>query len=164
VALAPITASRLQGRVRGKALTVTDPNGDVVVQAALGKAAKADYAVFETAQGKWRVERGGRSTLVALDPVGNAVATARKGEVVLPDGETLPWELSSRVRPRYRLGGDLWVAKPTRLPLREFNAELSQAMLAREDRALLAGLASILAQHMLRGRLVWAIVGGPGST
>ena len=46
--LAPITASRLQGRIRkrGRALTVTDPNGAVVVEAALGKAARPAYANF----------------------------------------------------------------------------------------------------------------------
>jgi hypothetical protein len=162
--LRPVTTSQLKGRSsqRGKLLTVTDPNGDAVVQAVLAKAVKPAYAVFKAADGEWRVEQTGRHELVVLDPSARASARVRTGEVVLANRETLTWHKPSHVRPRYRLGGDLWVAKPSRLPVRRFNAKLSQAMLARDDRGLLVGIASILTLHVvqLRARWWWIPSGG----
>jgi hypothetical protein len=70
--LGPVNASPLQGQTHklGKELTVTDPSGRVVVRAALGKAAAPAYAVIETANGEWHIERRGRSDLAVLDPGG----------------------------------------------------------------------------------------------
>jgi hypothetical protein len=100
--------------------------------------------------------------LSVLDSARNPVATWRKGEIVLVGGETLPWELTSLLRARCRLGGDLWVAKPGGPRRRTFKAELSAAMLAREDVDLLAGIASILTHRaLLELRSKSSIAGGP---
>jgi len=167
VGLAPITASQLQGRAskRGKALTMTNLNGEAVVRASLGKAAAPAEAVFETAEGTWRIERVGRSEVAVLDRRGNPVARARKGEVVLPGGEILPWAQSGLPRVRYRLGDGLWVAKGRWLSRRRFSAELSGALLSRTDKSLVAGIASVLTQHAVdrRSRLVGA-AGGFGAS
>lgn len=162
VALAPITALCLEGRAgrRGGALIVTDPNGDAVVRAVLGKAAGPAEAVFETAEGRWQLERGGGSAVVVVDPGGHAVATARKGEVVLAGGETLSWEQSSLPRTRYRLGGDLWVAEGRWLSRRRFSAELSETLLSRSDKSLLAGIASLLTHEAVGRRS--RLLGGAG--
>ena len=160
--LAPITASHLLGRVhkRGKALTVTDPNGDVVVEAALGKAARPAYAIFGTAGGQWGVAEGrgsgltGAQTASVVDSKENVVARLLEGEVVLPDGERLTWGLSG-LPPHCRIGGDLWVARLGMMRERRFKAELSRVMLARDDLDLLTGLASVLtysAQELRRSR------------
>jgi hypothetical protein len=149
--LAPVTASHLQGRTRNwrRALTVTDPNGDTVVRAALGRAAGSAYAVFDVVGGRWRIEQGARSgqtgteSALVLDRTGNTVATLLEGEIVLAGGETLPWKLSGLLRKRCRLGADLWVAKPRGPRNGRFRAELSQAMLAREDLSLLTGIFSV---------------------
>lgn len=160
MSLTPITASPLQGLAsnRGKSLTVTDPNGRVVVEAAEITAPDRAGVVFETAGGRWLIEQAGRSAVTVLDPADRAVATVRKGEVVLAAGETLPWEQSGLPRTRYRLGGDLWVARGSWKSGSRFNVELSQALLGRDDEGLLVGIASILTQHAMtrRSRLLGA--------
>src|SRR5262249_34834058 len=93
------------------------------------------------------------------------VAAASDGQVVLPSGETFSWKRSGILtRTRLRLGNDLWVAKGSWRTGRTFSADLSQAMLARDDKALLVGIASILTQHAVtrRGRLLGA-AGGFGA-
>jgi len=161
--LQPVTASQLRGRIteKGRRLILTNPNGAVIVEGALGKAAAPAEATFKAADGTWSVEADGSKTVVVLDWRRKAVATARKGEVDLPSGEKLLWKQAS-FPTRYRLGDDLWVAKPSRLPVRRFSAELSQAMLNREDRGLLVGIASILTLHVvqLRARRWWIPSGG----
>jgi hypothetical protein len=162
--LAPITTSELRGRTRkrGKELSVVDGAGHVVVEARLRGAAKPAYATFATAHGEWRIERRGRwlppglpgprrssrrdgkPRLDVVDWAHRVVATMRGSELTLADGETLTW-----VGPRIwsslcGLGGDLWIAKGLRPRRRGFRAELSGAMLAREDRALLTGIAAVL--------------------
>jgi hypothetical protein len=159
--LRPVTASRLKGSAsqRGTLLTVTDLKGDAVVRATLGEAVKPAYAVLITAEGEWRVEQMGRRELLILDPSAQASARVGTGEVVLADGETLTWHKPSHLRPRYRLGGDLWVAKPSRVPVRRFSAKLSQAMLGHEDRGLLVGIASILTMHLVQVRRKGWLIG-----
>jgi hypothetical protein len=146
--LAPINASPLQGRVRnwGRSLTVTNPDGDVVVEAAKIKAPDGPEMVFETAAGRWRIVQAGRSAVTVLDPIGKAVATVRGGEVALATGETLSWEKKG-IPVRYRLGGNLWVAKDRWRSGRRFSAELSRTMLFRDDVSLLTGIAAVLTQH-----------------
>jgi hypothetical protein len=119
--------------------------------------------VFETAGGRWRVEQSGSSVTV-VDPTDRAVATLHRGQVVLAAGEALLWEQTSLPRVRYRLGGDLWVAKGSWRWRGRFNAELSQAMLGRDDRTLFVGIASILTQDAVtrRSRLLGA-AGGFGA-
>ena len=145
---------------------MTDPNGAVVVEAALGKAARPAYANFVTAGGRWRVKEGAKSRLTGtksasvVDRRDNSVAKLLEGAIVLAGGETLTWALSGLL-PRCRIGGDLWVARLGVTRVRKFSAELSQELLAREDLALLAGLASVLtysAQELRRSR-----TGGAGS-
>jgi hypothetical protein len=150
--LRPLGTSRLQGRTtgRGQALTVIDSDGTAVVEGALGKAAAPAEAMFRTAEGRWRVEASA-SGVAILDLKRRTVATARKGEVVLASGERLLWKRSTLPRVRYRFGDDLWVAKGSWLP-RRFTAELSPALLAREDRSLLVGIASVLTQHAVAQR------------
>ena len=175
IGLTAITASPLQGEAsnRGRALTVTDPNGDVVVEAMEKKwegrwEEELGGLVFETADGRWRMEQPGRpvrqsgrvlttvpsrSGVAILDAAGNTVAAARDGQVVLPSGESLSWQKSGfLIKTRFRLGNDLWVAKGSWRSGRRFSADLSQAMLARDDKALLTGIASILTQHAVRRR------------
>jgi hypothetical protein len=160
--LVPIAASPLRAKAarRGKVLTVTDPSGAAVVEATENKAADRLEVTIETAAGSWRIEeavplhRLGRilatvrtpSEVAILDPAGNPVAVARNGEVVLAGGEALSWR-QSRAPTRYRLGDDLWVAKDSWRSGTVFSAELSEQMLARPDRSLLVGVASILTQH-----------------
>jgi hypothetical protein len=98
--------------------------------------------------------------VVVLDAFGNPVATAKNGEVVRGNSEHLPWARSNLPRTRYRLGGDLWVAKASWLSRRRFSAELSQAMLARDDTNLLVGIASILTQDAVARRR--ALLGAAG--
>jgi hypothetical protein len=149
--LAPVTAPPLQGRTgkRGRTLAVTGPNGDWSSAQPLARRPNPTMPSSRPPGGRWRLEPASRSVLSVLDSAGNAVATWRKGEVVLAGGETVPWEQRSLLRPRCRLGGDLWVAKRRRLRYRRFSAELSQAMLARDDLTLLTGIFSILTHRAL---------------
>ena len=175
--LAPITTSELRGRARkwGKELTVTDTNGQNVVEASLARVGKPEVAVFRTAVGEWRIELRKRKWTgkepeprwrgwfasrdqVVVDASGSVVAAMRNDRLTLADGETLAW-----VGPRVwnslcGLGGDLWVAKGLRPRRRGFRAELSRAMLAREDRELLSGIASIMTQIDLTGNGATPIV------
>jgi hypothetical protein len=123
---------------------VTDPNGDPVVRAALGKLARPDYAWFEAATGAWRMKAPVHTELHVVDSrTGKAVATWLKGKIVLADGEVLRWVTTSFARRQSRLGGNLWVVKLS--PIRgRFDASLSQTMLDREDRELIVGIASIV--------------------
>jgi hypothetical protein len=159
--LRPVTEPRVEGRVerKGKTLTVTDSRGAVIVQGAVDKA----EASFKTAEGRWRIEAADRGVAV-VDWAGKVVATARKGEVVLPSGERFLWKRSSLPRVRYRLGDDLWVARGS-WRARRFSAELSPAMVGREDKSLLVGIASILTQDAIerRGRLL-GTAGGFGAS
>src|SRR4051794_20976595 len=114
--LAPISASPVTGRCRRRRdLRVSGPEGEPIIDAALGKAAKIADATFETAEGEFRVEASalwtGGSDIAVVDRTGKRVATARDGAVVLGGGETLAWARTGFLRHRYRLGGDLWVAR-----------------------------------------------------
>jgi len=164
--LSPLTTSRLRGRAghRGKTLTVTDPNGNVIVEAMERQIDDRVEMVIDTAGGRWRVEQSisSGSEIAALDSAGNAVATSSRSKVVLADGEVLSWEQRS-LPTRYRLG-DLWVAKGSWRSKRRFSAELSEAMLARDDRSMLVGVASLLTQHAVvrRRQLLGAAAGAGG--
>ena len=167
--IAPITTSELQGRTRawGTELSVIDGGGHVVIESSLGTAAKPFFAVFRTAHGEWRVERkdpfvppgperrGLRDRaerLDVFDPGGNVVATHHAGDLALSDGETFEWVPPDAFSTSCGLGGDLWVAKAKWPRRRGFRAELSGAMLAREDCGLLAGVAAMLTHTSLRRR------------
>jgi hypothetical protein len=155
--LAPINASPLscQEEERGKRLFLLDPNGNLVVHGTLGKLAKPAYAVFESAEGRWHMERAGHRKLAILDSTGNAVATVRNGKVILADGETFAWEwVGGWGRDSFRLG-ELCESEPGK---RSFGLQLSEAMLGREDRNLLTGIASILIQDVMRRRRRWAFL------
>ena len=140
----PVLSSQLRGRAprRSKVLSLTDPAGGTVAEIAFGKGVKPALAIFETAGCKWRLLPGSRSEAYVLDPDGVPVARARDGEVLMPDGETLAWVRTAFVN-RYHLGPDLWVAH-SQLLRRGFSAKLSPAMLARDDRGMLTGLAATL--------------------
>src|SRR5262249_45281760 len=110
MSLTAIATSTLYGKAsnRGRELTVTDPDGNVVVEVKNrkweGKWEEAPGGlVFETADGTWRMEQPGRalrrsrgtspttvptsrSGVAIFDPTGNTVAAARDGQVVLPSG------------------------------------------------------------------------------
>jgi hypothetical protein len=90
--------------------------------------------------------------LVVVDASNQDVATMRKIELRLADGESFTWAGSRIWSSICGLGGDLWVAKGLRPRRRGFRAKLSRAMLGREDRALLTGIASILTHVDLTGR------------
>ena len=137
---------------------MTDPNGDVVVEAALGKAARPAYAIFGTAGGQWGVAGGPgrtdrRQTASVVDSKENVVARLLEGEVVLPDGENSPGGFGPAAPLPHRrgpLGGEARHGAR-----RRFKAELSRVMLARDDLDLLTGLASVLtysAQELRRSR------------
>ena len=145
-------------------MSLVDHAGHVVLEARLRRAAKPAYAVIRTAQGELRVDRTDgflppgpkRSArrdrsekLEVVDPTGNVVATMRKNQLTLADGEALAWAGPRIWSNRCGLGGDLWLAKGLRPRRRGFRAELSGAMLAREDRALITGIAAILTQVAL---------------
>jgi hypothetical protein len=165
--LRPVTASQLEGRSRrrGKQLTVTDSDGSPVVGAVLGKAAYPHDAIVETFEGTWRMraDRGLEKVRVPTtvdasdrmsirDEAGKTVAIARTGEVLLPwTEERFAWDQSNPPRTRYRLGGDLWVARGSWLR-RRFVAELSPAILGRDDKCLLVGIASVLTQSVIEAR------------
>jgi hypothetical protein len=176
--LAPVTTSRLRGRTRdwGKHLRVEDEAGNLVIECMLGTAVKPPYATFRTAQGKWTVERtdpfvppgpkrsGFRHRLERLDVFdsgGEVVATMHGATLKLAHGEELIW-----VYPQYTtlcgLRDGLWVAR-AKWPRRQgFRAEVSGAMLAREDRGLLIGIAAMLTQTSLRKRRMDSLSGGVG--
>jgi hypothetical protein len=144
---------------------VVDGADHVVVQAALGRAAEPALALLRTAHGEWRVERrtdpflppgpvrrartDRTETLEAIDASGTVVASMRRDQLTLADGETLTWVGPRLWSSRCGLGGDLWVAKGLRPRRRGFRAELSGAMLAREERARLTGLAAVLTHWAL---------------
>jgi hypothetical protein len=143
----PIDGSPLVGRTsdKGRTLTVVSPSGETVVEAALGEAASPAYAVFETAAGRFRIPHSGGSHLTGkewtsvFDESRNPVAVIRTGEIILPgdessSGSSRPWGAASSAN-------DLWRAKKRR---RGFKADLSQAMLAREDKDVVPGIASVL--------------------
>ena len=150
--LGRVTTSRLKGRARNwrRALVVTDPAGETVVKAAFGKLARPAYAVFDTAGGRWTIEQGARSAVTGIESAavlsgrGTTVATIQEGAILLADDETLSWKLSGLLRKRCRIGPDLWTARPGGARNGRFRAELSAALLAREDLSLLAGLFSVL--------------------
>ncbi len=171
--LAPITSRRLVGRTQkfGTELSVTDPAREMVVRAAVGKAAGTAYAVIYTAGGTWRIRKSARNELTGtesspvLDLADKTVATLVAGEVALAGGETLPWKLTGVLRKRCRLGGDLWEARRRGGRDAGFRADLSAAMLAREDVALLAGLFSVLTHSVFAGGSSgggWAPIDLPG--
>jgi hypothetical protein len=165
MALTPINGSPLHGHAynRGKSLTLADPNGNPVLTVAVSEAVDRVLVVFETAAGQWRFQQLPQdhgSEITIFDADDRAVATARNGEVALATGENLSWEQTSRMHTRYRLGDDLWVAKRSRGSGRTFRAELSQAMLARDDVSLLAGIASILTQHAVKHQRRRSVVAG----
>src|SRR5262249_25480217 len=116
---------------------------------------------FDTDGDTWRIQQSDRSSVVVLDSADRIVASVRTGEVILNGNEVLPWKQVSLPRTRYRLGGDLWVARGSWRSGRRFDAELSEALLGRQDKALLIGLASILTQHAMahRNRLLGAAAG-----
>jgi hypothetical protein len=160
--LRPVAASHLKGvsRQRGNLLTVTDSTGSAVIQVTLGKAADSAGAIFETAEGRWRIEPSGHWVAI-LDSARKTVAAARDGEVVLLSGERLPWKQSS-FPTRYRLGEDrLWVARGRWLS-QGFTAKVSSATLARDDKGLLVGIASVLTQNAVKRRQ--RSLGKPGTS
>ncbi len=73
----------------------------------------------------------------------------REDQLALGSGEALTWVGPAIWSSVCSLGGDLWVAKVLWPRRRGFRAELSGAMLAREDRALLTGIAAVLTQSTL---------------
>ena len=82
-----------------------------------------------------------------LDWQGNVLARVLSGEIVLAGGESLEWKLSSVLRTRCRVGGDLWVATAGLFRGGRFRADLSEAMLARADVSFLTGLAAVLTRR-----------------
>jgi hypothetical protein len=165
MALVLPSASPLRGSTskRRSLLTVTGPGGEVVVEARLRKRAEPSAAVFETAEGEYRLERPERFHLAVFDPSGAEVTRKQKEAVTLAGDEVLEWDESTFVRSRFRLGGDLWVAKPRwPPPLRGFTAELSTGFLAREDRGMLAGLAAVLTQWAIETEATMNQIGNPG--
>jgi hypothetical protein len=168
--LVPVTTSTLEGRTRawGKELNVVDVAGLRVIEVRLGAATKPPYAVFRTAQGEWRVERtdpflppgpkrrglrGRAERLDVVDSSGEIAATMPGATLTLGDGETLTW-----VYPGFTtlcgLGDGLWVARAHWPRRRGFRAEVSEAMLAREDGGLLVGIGAMLTQTSLRRRRI----------
>ena len=152
---------------------VTNSADHAVVEATLGRSARgASDATFRTAHGQWRIEARSRresegtgkwprpmwrdviapEDLVVVDDDNQDVATLRGRELRLVDGESLIWVGSRIWSGTCGLGGDLWIAKGLRPRRRGFRAELSEAMLAREDGELLTGVASILTHVNLTGR------------
>ena len=163
--LSPPTASPLIGSThkRRRLLTVTDGNGAVVVEAKLHKEAKPAEAIFTVAGGEYRIERLETREHAVIAPDGSPAARYRKKEIGLAGGDVLRWESSSFLRSRYRLGDDLWVAKPRwPPPLRGFRAEVSPAFLAREDRDLLAGIAAVLTQWGIETEATMDQIGSGG--
>jgi hypothetical protein len=130
--------------------------------AALGRGS-AD-AVIETADGKLSIGDTWGDGAMVIDEDGKPVAKARTSGVVLSNDETLSWKMSALPRNRYRLGDDLWLATPGLFSRSKFTAELSEAMLARIDRALLVGIATILTYYAIAdwGRMKSAAAGGIG--
>jgi hypothetical protein len=165
MSLTPINGSSLQGRAynRGRSLIVANPTGNPVVAVAVNETSDHVLVVFETAAGRWRFQQLRQdhgSEITIFDAADRAVATARNGEVALATGETLAWEQTTRRRLRYRLGGDLWVARRSRGSGRRFRAELSQSMLARDDMSLLVGIASVLTQDAVKRQRRRSVVAG----
>lgn len=187
MALVPITTSELRARVtrRGQELTVADRDGNVVVQGKLGKAAKPALAQIVTAEGRWRLERRERprnamgarifwrrlptfqERVVINTSNEEEVATLRGTNLTLADGETLTWAGPRIWTSLCGLGDGLYVAKSLWPRRRGFRAELSPAMLAREDKALLTGLGAILTQMARMNRRAGVadgagLIGGDG--
>lgn len=155
----PLSASTAKRR---SLLTLKD-GGGVVVEARVDKAAKPSVAVFETAEGEYHLERADSNLLVLYGPGNAEVARKVKGAVELPGGESLPWKTSDFVISRYRLGEDMWVAKPRFPgPGRGFKAEVSIGFLAREDRGILAGLATVLTMSAIETKAAMDSIGNPG--
>ena len=105
-------------------------------------------------RGGHRLGLTGIESAPVLDARGKPVAKLLEGEIVLSGGERLAWKLSGLL-PRCRIGEGLWVAKLGTMRSRRFTAELSPAMLAREDLYLLTGLAAVLtysAEELHRSR------------
>ena len=119
----------------------------------LGKGARPAYAAFQTSGGRCRIEAGARSGLTGvestsvLDWQGNVVARVLPGDIMLAGGESIQWKLSSVLRTRCRVGGDLWVATASLFRGWRFRADLSEAMLVRADVNFLTGLAAILTRR-----------------
>ncbi len=165
MSLTPINGPSLQGRAynRGRSLIVANPTGNPVVAVAVNETSDHVLVVIETAADQWRFQQLHQdhdSEITVFDTADRAVATARSGEVALATGETLAWEQTNRMRTRYRLGGDLWVAKRSRGSGRRFRAELSQAILARDDMNLLVGIASVLTQDAVKRQRRRSVVAG----
>jgi hypothetical protein len=146
--LRPITPGLLQGRVadRGTTLTVLDRSGAAVVRGALRP--DLSEASFETADGRWKIEPIAGWYEKVLDAAGDCVATVRYSEIVLGNGEPLPWGRSGRL-PRYRLGNDLWVAREDWQSGHSFRAEVDALMGTRNDAGLLTGIAALLTHRAL---------------
>src|SRR3954451_2730136 len=163
--LAVPTSSPLTGatRKRRRLLTLTDGSGATVAEAKLGKEAKPASAVFTLARGEHSVERTDRFEHTVTGPDGEHLALYRRHELTLADGEVLEWHSSGFCGTSFRLGEDLWVAKPRwPPPLRGFRAEVSPAFLARDDRALLAALAGILTQWGIESEAAMEQIGSGG--
>jgi hypothetical protein len=169
--LAPVTTSKLEGRTRawGRELNMVDSAGLRVIEVRLGAKAKPPYAVFRTASGEWRVERtdpfrppgpkrsGLRGTAERLDVIdssGDIVATKSSGRLTLAGGEELTWIQPRSSTSLCGLGDGLWVARAHWPRSGGFRADVSDAMLARDDRGLLTGIAAMLTQTSLRSRRI----------
>jgi hypothetical protein len=140
---------------------VTDIKGGTVVEATEVKLPDRTVISVDSDGSTWRIEQTDRSAITVLDSADRSVATVRDGEVILTTGEVFSWKRVSLPHTRYRLGSDLWVARGSWRSGRRFNAVLSEAMLCREDKALLVGLASILTQHAVAHRhRLWGAVAG----
>jgi hypothetical protein len=168
--LAPVTTSKLEGRTRawGKELNVVDGAGLRVIEVRLGTAVKPPYAVFRTTNREWRVDRtdpflppgrkrsglrGRAERLDVIDASGDIVATMSSGRLTLSEGEELIWVYPG-LTTLCGLGDGLWVARAHWPRRRGFRAEVSGAMLARDDRGLLTGIGAMLTQTSLRSRRI----------
>ena len=159
-ASSPLTGST---RKKRRLLTLTDGSGATVAEARLGKEATPAAAIFAIAGGEHRIERTDRAEYTVTGPSGEHVAVYRKKALTLADGEVLEWHSSGFAGTRFRLGENLWVAKPRwPPPLRGFRAEVSPAFLAREDRALIAALAGILTQWGIETEAAMEQIGSGG--
>jgi hypothetical protein len=148
VRVAVLKVAEKDGAVVGRA-----PNGDTVVEVRGGEGGP----VLQTKNAAWQVRKGDGGWAV-VDTTEAVAATIRRRmitgrEIVLPDGETI--KQGSRVGMGHGCRfGTLAAAKaPFVRPDRYFTLELSDELLARQDRELLIAVFTYLANSHIQAAI-----------
>ena len=140
---------------KGTAITVTDADGQVVMDGVRGKAAEPATAVLTTASSTWTITEKQDGVRQVLDPAGLVVAEIRGNgwthdTIYAGDGSEIPSKGHRSLVGYGASFGSLAAAKaPMVMPKRPFKLILSEGLLARPDHEMLVAVFAHIARQKI---------------